>query len=308
MASFASAVLPGVVGNPSPGMLEARVAANQGAGLSSEQADEVIQQFEAMFVRMMLKSMRSATKSLGDGFLSGTNTDSYLEMFDGQIADRLTAGRGIGIGDMLRTQLGIGGGAVAARRLLPPSPYAPAVTPTSGAGGRVDAVNESARPFADAADFVRSLLPKARETARQLGVSVRGLLAQMALETGWGKHVPPTQSGESSHNLFGIKAGHGWQGETTTLQPLELEDGVLQRRQARFRVYQDPGRSLDDYAALLQNNARYDEVLGTGDSVQRFATGLQAAGYATDPDYADKIQSIANGELKRLLDDIGETE
>jgi flagellar protein FlgJ len=308
MASFASAVLPGVVGNPSATMLEARVASNQGNQLNSEQADEVIQQFEAMFVRMMLKSMRSATRSLGDGLLSGSNTDSYLEMFDGQIADRLTAGRGIGIGDMLRTQLGLGGGAVTARRLLPPSPYAPVLASSATATSAVDAQRAPASPFADAADFVRSLLPKARETARQLGVSVRGLLAQMALETGWGRHVPPTRTGESSHNLFGIKAGRGWQGETTTLQTLELEDGVLQRRQARFRVYDDPGRSLEDYAALLQNNARYGEVLGSGDSVQRFATGLQAAGYATDPDYADKIQSIANGELKRLLEDLGETE
>jgi flagellar protein FlgJ len=303
MTSFASGVMPGVFDSVTPTLRDARVAVNQGGSLDTQDAGEVVQQFEAMLVRQMLKSMRAATSTLGDGLFSSANSTAYLEMFDGEIAARLTEGRGLGIGDMLRSQLGLGAAQpVSVRRFLPPA-NRQAIDAARPAGV---ARTASAAPatFADAADFVRSLLPLARRTAGRLGVSVRGLLAQMALETGWGRHVPPARDGRSSHNLFGIKAGGQWSGETTSLTTLELEDGVLQPRQAHFRVYDSPAGSLGDYAALLLGSPRYAEVLEHGASVRGFAGALQASGYATDPVYARKIESIADGELARLLDEL----
>jgi len=142
--------------------------------------------------------------------------------------------------------------------------------------------------------FVEAILPHAREAADQLGVSPKVLVAQSALETGWGKHVPHDDSGRASHNFFGIKADRGWDGERQVHGTLEFESGSLVRRQAAFRQYDSMAASFNDFARFIENNPRYGKALEARDDPEQFARELQQAGYATDPQYADKLISIMN--------------
>jgi len=122
------------------------------------------------------------------------------------------------------------------------------------------------------------------------------LLAQSALETGWGKHIPRHADGRSSFNLFGIKADRGWQGDSVGVGTLEYRNGEMRREQARFRAYETPADSFIDYVAFLRRNPRYGEALKSR-SGEEFIRGLQKAGYATDPRYADKILGIRDRVL-----------
>ena len=154
-------------------------------------------------------------------------------------------------------------------------------------------------PGGDPVSFVRALAPHAQAAAAKLGVSVRALLAQAALETGWGTHLPSHGSGNSSNNLFGIKAGSSWEGDRVTVPTLEYENGVAVRRRDQFRAYDSPAASFADYAALLKDNPRYADALGKGDNIAGFAHALVRGGYATDPAYAAKITAIANSPQMR---------
>ena len=154
-------------------------------------------------------------------------------------------------------------------------------------------------PGGDPVSFVRALAPHAQAAADQLGVSVRALLAQAALETGWGKHLPSRGDGSSSFNLFGIKAGGGWDGAKVSVPTLEYEDGVAVRRRDNFRAYDTPSQSFADYARLLSDNPRYAQALGKGENVAGFARALSRGGYATDPAYAAKLIAIANSPQMR---------
>jgi flagellar protein FlgJ len=149
------------------------------------------------------------------------------------------------------------------------------------------------------ADFIRTYLPHAERAAEQLGVDPHALLAQAALETGWGKSVPCNAAGECSFNLFGIKAGERWSGASVNVPTLEFEEGIPVRKVERFRAYDSPADSFLDYARLIANSPRYGDALGAGDDVASFASALQQGGYATDPRYADKIVSVA-AEVRRL--------
>lgn len=142
--------------------------------------------------------------------------------------------------------------------------------------------------------FVEAILPHAREAADKLGVSPKVLVAQSALETGWGKHVPHDESGRASHNFFGIKADRGWDGDRQVHGTLEFESGSLVRRQAAFRQYDSMAASFNDFARFIEDNPRYGKALEVRDNPEQFARELQQAGYATDPKYADKLISIMN--------------
>jgi peptidoglycan hydrolase FlgJ len=149
--------------------------------------------------------------------------------------------------------------------------------------------------------FVRSLWPHAQKTAAELGVSAKALIAQAALETGWGRRLVGAGKQVLSHNLFGIKAGSRWSGEKVAANTHEFVNGVRVSERAQFRAYGSAAESFADYARLL-GNPRYAEARGTGEDAQRFAQALQHAGYATDPSYAAKISAIANGPtLQRAL-------
>jgi flagellar protein FlgJ len=143
-------------------------------------------------------------------------------------------------------------------------------------------------------DFISKLRPHAEAAARELGVDPNALLAQAALETGWGRSVPCNANGECSFNLFGIKAGSQWSGATVNVPTLEFEEGVAVRKVERFRAYDSPADSFRDYAALIRDSSRYANARGAGDNVEAFATALQQGGYATDPHYAQKIAAVAS--------------
>ena len=148
--------------------------------------------------------------------------------------------------------------------------------------------------------FVKSIWPHAQKTAAELGVPAKALVAQAALETGWGRRLVGRQ-GVTSHNLFGIKAGGRWSGERMSASTHEFVNGVRVNERAAFRAYGSPSESFADYARLL-GNARYAGARGAGNDTHRFASALQKAGYATDPSYAAKITAIANGAtLNRAL-------
>jgi len=142
-------------------------------------------------------------------------------------------------------------------------------------------------------EFVQKLWPCAEEAGRELGIDPRHLLAQAALETGWGKSLPCATDGSTSFNFFGIKAGESWQGDSVSVRTLEFEGGVPVPRQAKFRSYDSPADGFRDYVEVLRNNPRYADALNTGSDAKAFASALQKGGYATDPAYANKITAIA---------------
>jgi flagellar protein FlgJ len=245
---------------------------------------EAARQFESLFTQMLLKSMREANKSFGEDSLFGSDqADMYQDMFDDQIAMQLSKGKGLGLADMLVKQLQQG---------VSPGAESPHPTPPPAAGGGQGGGANALTLSKD--DFISRLRPHAEAAARELGVDPNALLAQAALETGWGRSVPCNANGECSFNLFGIKAGSQWSGATVNVPTLEFEEGVAVRKVERFRAYDSPADSFRDYAALIRDSSRYANARGAGDNVEAFAAALQQGGYATDPHYAQKIAAVAS--------------
>ncbi|OCR24711.1 flagellar rod assembly protein FlgJ [Pseudomonas syringae] len=149
------------------------------------------------------------------------------------------------------------------------------------------------RAFSNADQFVATMLPLAKEAAARIGIDPTVLVAQAALETGWGKSIMRQQDGSSSHNLFGIKAQGSWKGPEARAITSEFRDGKMVKETADFRSYSSYADSFHDLVSLLQNNDRYKEVVNSADNPEQFVKELQKAGYATDPDYASKISQIA---------------
>jgi peptidoglycan hydrolase FlgJ len=240
---------------------------------------ETARQFETLFTGMMLKSMRAATPK--DPLFGSDQTDFYQDMFDQQLAAQMSKGKGTGLADMLVQQLlrsGVTPGASSAAK--PASD--PAAPPT--------ALNW---PPASREEFVQALLPAATAAGKQLGVDPRSLIAHAALETGWGKSMPKAADGSCSYNLFGIKAGGGWTGGEVAAPTTEVVDGQVQRQSAAFRRYASPAECIQDYANLLSGSRRYAGALDTGSDALAFASALQQGGYATDPNYANKLSAVA---------------
>ncbi|HQT43729.1 MAG TPA: flagellar assembly peptidoglycan hydrolase FlgJ [Halothiobacillus sp.] len=140
--------------------------------------------------------------------------------------------------------------------------------------------------------FVNAILPHAEAAAKKLGIPAQVLVAQSALETGWGKHLPTNAQGQTNYNFFGIKADSAWQGAKQTVNTLEFEGGAMVQRKAAFRAYDSVGASFNDFVQFLHNNPRYSQVLAAKGNPENFARELQKAGYATDPQYADKLIAI----------------
>jgi flagellar protein FlgJ len=266
----------------------------------------VAKQFESIFTQMMLKSMRDANASFGESLFDSQAGDQWRDMFDQQLSVNLSHGKGLGIADLLVHQLG-GHGTQSAENK-------PGVVDPSTAGlvdgwrQRLHEVADATRSAGhallawlpdDAEQFVRELAPQAAIVAKHLGLSLRTVLAQAALETQWGKHMPKHPDGSSSFNLFGIKASGNWGGSKVNVPTVEYEDGIAVRKQAQFRSYDSPGDSLADYADLIGKDPRYAHALGRGDDVLGYARALLDGGYATDPDYAAKVAAIANSSMMR---------
>jgi flagellar protein FlgJ len=258
---------------------------------------EAAKQFESLFTQMLLKSMREANKSFGESMFESEQTEFYQDMFDDQMAVHMSQGKGLGLADMLIRQLQ-GGAVNGGSRIADREQSAEAKISNSSPSAIRDP------QFTSKSDFVSQMLPHAEAAARELGVDPHALLAQAALETGWGKSMPCNAAGECSFNLFGIKAGSQWSGASVNVPTLEFEEGIAVRKVERFRAYESPAESFRDYARLIGGNARYENAVGTGDNVAAFASALQQGGYATDPNYARKLVAVAN-ELRGLTGKAG---
>jgi flagellar protein FlgJ len=242
---------------------------------------EAAQQFEGLFTAMMLKSMREA--SLGSGLGDSEETKTYQDMYDQQLALQMAHGKGLGLADMLMQQLTRSQSAHGAASTSAGSAPGGA-SAAAGAGAETEPATSAQR-----ASFVRSLEPLAQIAGDSLGVAPDTLIAQAALETGWGRNVPADSSGRSSSNLFGIKAGDSWGGASVQATTTEFDQGAPGSTQAAFRSYGSAAQSVGDYVSLLRGSARYAGALGAGSDVQAFGSGLQRGGYATDPDYVNKL-------------------
>ena len=278
---------------------------------SEETLREVAGQFEALFIQMMLKSMRDA--NLGEGLLDSQHSKTYQSMYDKQIAIDLSKRQGLGLADMMVRQLSRSTGFESGDSAVPVSPAHPGVLKPSQhettPAGEVNAAEGSRegglgraspdwKPDSPEA-FVKELWPYAQRTARDLGTRPELLLAQAALETGWGQHVIRGTDGSNSFNLFGIKADTRWQGERAVTETIEFEDGLMRKQHATFRAYASLADSFADYADFLNTNPRYREALNRAADAPSFARALAEAGYATDPDYSGKINRIMDGERLR---------
>ena len=286
---------------------------------SQETAREAARQFEALFVQMMLKSMRDANAVLGE-----SQDTNWQEMFDQQISMEMTRGKGLGMADMMSRQLGITPeqpvantrsavessipallSRIPALRSGAPSPFGELQSPGFSDLSALDVPQPdlSARGVISSGErtdfrpgsreeFVREIWPLAVNAGRKLGVEPRAIVAQAALETGWGSRLIRDDAGVSGNNLFGIKADSRWNGERVSVATLEYEGGLPKPQRASFRAYPDLAAGFEDYVRFLSDNPRYSEALRGGADAGVYADRLQSSGYATDPRYAEKIRSI----------------
>lgn len=291
-------------------------------GNSPEAGRTVAKQFEALFIQMMLKSMREA--SMGDELFGSDQVNTYRDMFDQQLSLSLANGSGIGLANTMLQQLGGRGtpqssdtdtrakteNTFAARRFSGTAsplsrPAAPELRPSFVGPKQQDVAplfplshDATTNPVANLdtpENFIQSLWPHAERAAHNLGVQPEVLLAQAALETGWGQSVIG-MAGASSHNLFNIKADPSWDGRRVSVPTLEYMNGIAVKRNDAFRAYDSYAASFDDYVDFLRENPRYGSALRQAADPQAFVQSLQKAGYATDPRYAQKITSILHSD------------
>ncbi len=246
------------------------------------------EQVEALFLQMMLKSMRDA--NMGDE-LASNEMGMYQDMFDKQVALTLSQHQDLGIGAILRRQL-----------TGKPAPASLKAIPGDSASRSAAAASSAAAMAQSPADFVNQVMPTIRRAADALGVDPRGLLAQAALETGWGQRMPRMADGSPSLNMFGIKAGEEWTGARATADTVEFSNGVATPRRTAFRAYGSIEESVSDFANLLKNSPRYRDAMAAGGDAQAYVDSIGRSGYATDPDYANKLSQILNsGTLHAAL-------
>ncbi len=254
---------------------------------------EVAGQFEALFLQTMLKTMREA--SLGDPIFGDSNSlEMYQGMLDQQLAMEMSSGKGIGLAELLVRQLG-GENAVRSQSNNP-------LDLSRARRSKVAQKPQAAAAWRDPESFARDVWPHAKRVAGRLNVAPEAVLAQAALETGWGSHVMLARDGSNSNNLFGIKASSGWSGDSVARRTIEFEGGAARQELARFRAYDDVSASFDDYFDFLSSNPRYKAVRDHGNDINGFADALADSGYATDPAYAEKISRVANSDtMQRVL-------
>lgn len=299
-----------------------------GEGGTDAQNREVAQQFESLFLQMMIRRMREATPQ--DGLFESDQTRMVRSLADEQLATQL-ANPGIGLAQALLNQIqaqqgGQAGEGMAAlqqrapelassrvpglqsRTLLEATDAGPSVAAPvvrlleSLTGGRVAAAQGAGDASSSRVhDFINRMAVPARRAAASLGIPTPVVLAQAALESGWGAREIRHPDGRTSHNLFGIKATGGWKGEVVEVMTTEYENGVARKVKQPFRAYRSYAESFADYARLLSENPRYEQVLSARTAPEA-ARKLQAAGYATDPGYADKLISI----MSRFTDKSGQ--
>ena len=257
---------------------------------------ETAKQFEAIFMQQILKSMRDATVS--SGMLQNSGTQLGTEMLDAQYATKMTGLPG-GLADAIARQL---------ERQMGGSVSAKPAAAASAAGAAAASPASTAAPAKlsqSQADFVDTHQAAAVAAQAQTGIPAAFMIGQAAHETGWGRHAIKNADGSDSHNLFGIKAGAGWTGAVAEITTTEYVGGEAQKVTAKFRAYASDADAFKDYAQMLKDSPRYAGVAAqaaqstaSAASAADFAQGLQRAGYATDPAYADKLTRVINATLR----------
>lgn len=267
--------------------------------------ESVAKQFEALFMQMIMKSMRAANSAIGeDSFLNSDSVNFYEGMYDQQLAMDLSGKSGLGLSEMLVRQLSPPDGSENKGNLTELHQQLEKIKVTSKAADTKEIQADISEPvlFNNPVDFVKSLWDDAVQVAKQLGVDPKILVAQAALETGWGKHIIKDKNGNSSFNLFNIKTGSSWDKSSVAVSTLEYEKGIGVKKVEPFRQYTNFAESFSDYLNLLQKLDRYDGAMEQASDAKAFIHALQKAGYATDPNYADKVYSIYQGkELNRAI-------
>lgn len=265
---------------------------------------KVAEQFESMFLHMMLKSMRSAGDVIAkDNPLNSYEVNFHKDMLDHQMSLSLADQGGIGLADALYRQLSgqfispnAKSGQVSSQEFDPFSkatinqnPY----TTEAGFYQQREDDKQLLEGINSPEEFIEAITPYAKSVAKELNTDYRFIIAQAALETGWGKHVIRDRYGNHSFNLFNIKADSRWSGHHVNVSTIEYEKGVAVKESANFRRYDSIAESFNDYQQFLQQ-PRYQQALADSDDGQDFIQHLHQAGYATDPHYADKISRIVN--------------
>ncbi len=237
------------------------------------------QQFEQVFLNMMLKSMREATPQ--EGMFDNDQTKMFTGMLDQQLAQSMSSGQGVGLAEVMVRQLSHSSlNAVG----VPKADSTPVLK-----GSIPSAYNENFQQ-----DFVKKLMPHAQQASAETGIPAHLMVGQAALESGWGRREIKMPDGTNSHNLFGIKAGPSWNGKIAEVTTTEYHNGLANKQVEKFRAYGSYAEAFKDYANTLSNNPRYAEVLKQGNSSHGFANALQKAGYATDPQYGEKLTKVIN--------------
>lgn len=296
---------------------------------SPEAVKEVAKQFESIFLNNVLKSMREA--KLADGALDNEQSKFYNDMYDQQLAVHLAGSPGVGLADLIAKQLspdkngkhqkqqlddylqtasGLSrSGTEQAHMLIRQKRGGDSqfqVSPYTQGGDPFAPMNEfptdDGSPIQSSEDFVKRLQPYAEQAARELGVEPKALLAQAALESGWGRSVLKNRNGSNSYNLFNIKADKAWQGKQAQVATLEFDQGIPKKVNAGFRMYNSFAESFSDYVNFIKSNPRYGNALKKAGNAEQYMHELQRAGYATDPRYADKVMSIYQGNAMAKMD------
>lgn len=250
---------------------------------------EAARQFESLFMQELLKNMRSG--SLGADWLDNDGAKLGKDLLDGQLAGQVSGQPG-GLGELIARQL---------EKQLGTADTGQKKESATMALQRIRAARRTA-VHADAApagsgsqrasSFVQQHQQAARAAEAKTGIPAAYIIGQAAHESGWGRHEIRNADGSTSHNLFGIKAGGNWKGEVAQITTTEYVDGVPRKVVAKFRAYGSYQDAFLDWASLIKNSPRYAQVVAEGQSAHGFAQGLQRAGYATDPAYADKLGRV----------------
>ncbi len=285
---------------------------------SPEAIKEVAKQFESIFLNMVLKSMRQA--KLSDGILDSDQSEFYRDMYDQQLAIHLAGEPGIGLAELIARQLSPDEDGV--RQKMNAEDYlkrsvatAAGIRPAKPSDLQIQEATDEQAPqkveksnvsyaITSKQQFIEQLRPYAEQAAAELGVDSGILLAQAALETGWGKSVIKHSDGSSSFNLFNIKADKSWHGKQARKTTLEFEEGIGRKQMAAFRAYDSYQDSFEDYVNFIKTNPRYGNALRMTAKPERYMYELQQAGYATDPSYASKVIRIYQGDMQNNSADV----
>ncbi|MFS1702339.1 flagellar assembly peptidoglycan hydrolase FlgJ [Alteromonas sp. AMM-1] len=272
---------------------------------------EAAQQFEAIFVQMMLKSMRKAQDAMADedSPFNSEQMKFYRDMHDQQMAADMASGGGMGLAKLIVQQLGQpekgqympssvlrNDGNLASLNWHNRSQVADAQALAESVSEESVQQAFKTAAFDNPAAFVQALYPVASQAAEKIGVTPEALIAQAAVETGWGQYVIHDGKGNSTNNLFGIKANSQWKGNAATVATVEFDDTVARQQTAAFPSYESLEQGLTDYVDFIRNQQRYQGAVEQAADPKAYFNALQQAGYATDPQYADKIMSVLNSE------------